>query len=397
MKNLLTLVMIFIGLNTIAQWQNTNPVSPQMNCVAAYGTNVFAGRAGGGVEGSLDSGTSWTNCCYNGMTYPYIWSIMIDDTNVIAATGSGVYLSIDCAENWIPISDGLIATTPFDTAVYTVLKNGNDLYAGTAGQGIFFSANYGGHWNAVNNGLTNQNVRSLAADNINIYAGTTGGGVFISDDSGSNWTASNTGLTNGNITSITIDGTNIYAGTSGGGIFLSSDNGNSWTAVNNGLLNLQITALISKNGNIYAGTNGGGVYMSIDNGANWYAENNGLTNSNISGLSISGNTIYASIYMGGIWKRALSEIAGITELGIQYQLNVYPNPMSSVTTLNTNIPLQNATLKIENYLGQTVRILKNLQGQIITLHRENLQTGLYVMRLVENNKMIATRKIIITD
>ena len=388
-------MLILIGFNTNAQWQDTYPASQQMNCVTASGTNVFAGRAGGGIEGSLDSGVSWTNCCSNGMVYPYIWSIMVDDTNVLAATGSGVYLSTDSAANWIPISSGLIATTPFDTTVYTILKNGPNLFAGTAGEGVFISANYGGNWSAVNNGLTNQFVRVLAADNMNLYAGTAGGGVFISNDSGSNWTDSNSGLTNGNVTAITIDGTNIYAGTSGGGIFLSNDNGTNWVAINNGLLNLQITAMTSENGNIYAGTNGGGVYVSLDNGANWTAENSGLTNSNISGLSISGTTIYASIYLGGVWKRSLSQMVEVTELNLQYQLNVYPNPLSSVTTINTNIPLKNATLKLENYLGQTVRHLKNLNGQTNTLHLDNLQDGLYFMQLIEDNIIVATKKIVV--
>jgi hypothetical protein len=165
--------------------------------------------------------------------------------------------------------------------------------------------------------------------------------------------------------------------------------------INNGLLNLQITALTSENGNIYAGTNGGGVYVSMDNGANWTAENSGLTNSNISGLSISGTNIYASIYMGGVWKRSLSQMVEVTELNLQYQLNAYPNPMSSVTTISTNIPLKNATLKLDNYLGQTVRLLKNLNGQSIKLYFDNLQDGLYFIQLIEDNRIIATRKIIV--
>ena len=70
--NLLFIFLAFSGIVN-AQWQNTNALSPQTNCVATSGTNVFSGRAGGGVEGSIDGGNSWTICCYNGMTYPYIW------------------------------------------------------------------------------------------------------------------------------------------------------------------------------------------------------------------------------------------------------------------------------------------------------------------------------------
>lgn len=397
MKTKLLLSFLTISCMANAQWQNMNPVSPQMNCVAATGTNVYAGRAGGGVEGSIDSGNSWTTCCYNGMSYPYIWSIMIDGTNVFAATGSGVYLSTDSAANWTPISNGLTATSPFDTTVLSLLKSGTNLFAGTSGQGIYFSSNYGSSWNAVNNGLTNQNARALATDGVNIFAGTSGGGVFLSTNNGGNWNAINNGLTNGNISSIAIEGGNIYVGTSGGGIFLSTNNGSNWVAINNGLLNLNITAFAISGGNIFAGTSGGGVYLSTNNGNNWTSINNGLTNSNISGLSISGTNIFASIYMGGVWRRSLSEVVGINELIAQNNFRIFPNPFSSMTTIHSDIIFKDATLTIYNSLGQEVKMLKNIFGQSITIQRDNLPIGLYSIRVTQNNKLIATDKLIIAD
>ena len=78
-------------------------------------------------------------------------------------------------------------------------------------------------WSAINNGLTNATVRSLAIDPTNtqtIYAG--GWGVFKSEDGGLNWSKINSGLTNTFVRSLAIDPTNtqtIYAGTDGGGVF----------------------------------------------------------------------------------------------------------------------------------------------------------------------------------
>lgn len=330
------------------------------------------------------------------MTYPYIWSLMIDGTNVFAATGSGVYLSIDSAANWTPLSNGLPATSPFDTIVSSLVKSGTNLFAGTAGSGIYLSTNYGNSWSAVNNGLTSQTVRTLATNGINIFAGTSGGGIFLSTNNGANWTAVNTGLTNGNIMAIAIDGGNIYAGTSGGGIFLSTNNGGNWTAVNNGLLNLNITALAISSGNVFSGT-GGGVYLSTNNGASWTAENSGFTNSNISGLAISGTNIFASIYMGGVWRRALSEMVGINELGIHNALNIFPNPFSSQTTLQTDNHFKNASLTVYNSFGQTVKQIKNISGRTVVISRDNLASGLYFVRMTEENKIIAIDKIVITD
>ncbi|MBM3919373.1 MAG: YHYH protein [Sphingomonadales bacterium] len=78
-------------------------------------------------------------------------------------------------------------------------------------------------------------------------------------------------------------------------------------------------------------------------------------------------------------------------------ISVYPNPFSSQTTLQTAEQFINATLTIDNCFGQTVMEIKNINGQAVTLQRNALSTGLYFIRLIEDNKIIATKKIIITD
>jgi hypothetical protein len=57
---------------------------------------------------------------------------------------------------------------------------------------VFKSTNGGGNWTAVNNGLTNLNVQTLASDPVDtdiIYAGTDFGSLFISMDGGASWSA----------------------------------------------------------------------------------------------------------------------------------------------------------------------------------------------------------------
>ena len=48
------------------------------------------------------------------------------------------------------------------------------------------------------------------------------------------------------------------------------------------------------------------------------------------------------------------------------------------------------------FQGSTIR-LQNISGQTITLHRDNIPSGVYFSRLVQNNILIATRKLVITD
>lgn len=78
-------------------------------------------------------------------------------------------------------------------------------------------------------------------------------------------------------------------------------------------------------------------------------------------------------------------------------VRIYPNPFSLQATLQTEVPLINATLTAYNCFGQTVAQIKNISGQAITFNRDNLSNGLYFIRLTQDNKIIATEKLIITD
>ena len=59
--------------------------------------------------------------------------------------------------------------------------------------------------------------------------------------------------------------------------------------------------------------------------------------------------------------------------------------------------LNNATLTVYNSFGQAVAQIKNISEQAITLHRDNLASGLYFIRLTEENKTISVDKLVITD
>lgn len=76
---------------------------------------------------------------------------------------------------------------------------------------------------------------------------------------------------------------------------------------------------------------------------------------------------------------------------------LYPNPFTTETVLQTEIILKGATLNMYNLFGQQVKQIKNISGQTIALRRDNLPSGLYFIRLTQDNKVIATDKLIITD
>lgn len=78
-------------------------------------------------------------------------------------------------------------------------------------------------------------------------------------------------------------------------------------------------------------------------------------------------------------------------------INIFPNPFYMQTTLQTSNLLHNATLTVYNSYGQTVKQIRNISGQTINFHRDNLPSGMYIILLTEENKTISADKLVIID
>ncbi len=93
-----------------------------------------------------------------------------------------------------------------------------------------------------------------------------------------------------------------------------------------------------------------------------------------------------------------SSITGIKSIVSNERIvSVFPNPFSSLTTLKTTGVFNDAALDVYNLYGQIVKQIKNISGQTITVQRDNLTAGIYFLRLTQNNKVITTHKLVITD
>jgi hypothetical protein len=103
---------------------------------------------------------------------------------------------------------------------------------------------------------------------------------------------------------------------------------------------------------------------------------------------------YADFFIG---KLSSTVTTDIDENHFSEGIKVFPNPFSSQAILQTGNLLHNATLTMDNVYGQTVKQITNINGQTIVLSRDNLLSGLYFLRLTEDNKTIATKKLVITD
>lgn len=145
----------------------------------------------------------------------------------------------------------------------------------------------------------NNAILSLAVDYATsyVYAGSAGNGVYLSADTGDNWNTANTGLpANLNVWNILIRNKNIFLATDDG-VYSSANNGTTWEQ--SGLNGVSVKSLIfsSYDTTFYAGTEKG-IYLSKYNMLNWalYA----FADSGVSTLYSNGIALYAGMTNGGL-------------------------------------------------------------------------------------------------
>jgi hypothetical protein len=105
---------------------------------------------------------------------------------------------------------------------------------------------------------------------------------------------------------------------------------------------------------------------------------------------ISGNP-NASLFGLFICNNSLSTI------NYSHKVGISTNPFSNFTTLITDKNMENATFEIFNSIGQIVKKMEHINGDTVTIYRENLIAGIYFIKLTEKNKILNSYKIIITD
>ena len=208
-------------------WNAANNGLPDASvwALAIQENNIYAGMWGKGIYLSSDTGKTW-KAVNNGLNSYNISSIACQGNNIYAGTdGGGLYFSSNSGSNWTAINDGL----PANIGVFTIAVQGNNIYIVVNGN-IYLSSDNGNNWTSINNGLTdinkgvsdnkyppNYNVNTIAVQGNIIYAGTGGSGMYLSNNNGSNWTAINDGLpSNAGVLTIAIHENTIYVGTSHG-------------------------------------------------------------------------------------------------------------------------------------------------------------------------------------
>lgn len=180
---------------------------------------------------------------------------------VLAADSHSVFRSEDGGRSWTGSGNGLRA----DSRINAFVAAGNAVVAATDA-GLARSPDQGRSWRpAPGPGRS----LALASQGANIYAGTASQGIWMSADSGETWRRLPT-FAPINVRSIVSESGRLYAGGDKGGVFASTDGGQSWENLAGGLpAQAQIFSLEVVNGRLFAGLYAKGLYTWSEQWLRW--------------------------------------------------------------------------------------------------------------------------------
>jgi hypothetical protein len=126
--------------------------------------------------------------------------------------------------------------------------------------------------------------------------------------------------------------------------------------------------------------------------ARWVATGFAIGNKGYIGLGFDNSGDRADF-----WEYTPDTSTGIPTLTLENPITASPNPLITETTLRSSVLLEDATLTIYNALGQKEKELTHLSGKSITLQRDQLKSGIYFIRLTQNDKTYTPYKLLIKD
>jgi photosystem II stability/assembly factor-like uncharacterized protein len=190
-------------------------------------TLIYAGTPFG-VFKSTDDGATWV-AKRKGFKKFYIQQLIMDCENrkvLYAASEDDLYRSSDQGEHWQPLKTGL---TQF-TGLAQHPRDPETLIVGCEDKGVFVSHDTGRTWTSVIPTMS-WYAFTFTTDGEVLYAGGFGTGLWQSTDGGNHWLRLDFTIDCEAISAIGVDprnGNTIVVGTHGQGVYVSSDRGGTW-------------------------------------------------------------------------------------------------------------------------------------------------------------------------
>lgn len=114
-------------------------------CYAGDSTLLYVGTENRGIFKSTNNGSNWTATSFTGFNGS-VKTMTTIGSRAFAGHSTNISLSTNSGANWNIISS-------FGVSINSLISYGSTLFAGTAGNGIFASTNFGANWTNVSGNL----------------------------------------------------------------------------------------------------------------------------------------------------------------------------------------------------------------------------------------------------
>jgi photosystem II stability/assembly factor-like uncharacterized protein len=399
---------------------------------------------------SIPAGAQWQREA--GLEDIFIESLLVHENTLYAGADTVIYKKTGADGKWeksiaLPVDPG--------AGVYTMIKTGKRLFAGTLRHGVFETNDDGNKWVDRSAGLSKSfAVTSFTIRNGILYAGTSGNGIFALDlSSGSpewipfrNGLPDNTGAwdinTLHNHDGILVSGAGqsgyVYlnrtgsdqwyekqfgemvqvglgmwalsnsngsmVGAASNGLYSSSDSGSTWKYFNPGTGIIAPARFAGYKEKVYAAltklTFGTFIFSTADGDGEWQFEENlpGIPTYDFTAFS---DRLYSASY-NGLWYRSMSPAGindNITPADFVLYQN-YPNPFNPSTTIKYSVPARShVSLKVYDLLGREMTALvneiKERGNHSVDFTANNISSGVYIYKLTDGKSAISKKFVVL--
>jgi hypothetical protein len=184
------------------------------------------------------------------------------------------------------------------------------------------------------------------------------------------------------------------------------------------MTNKLVLSIATTGNNIFVGTykyiqDSGGFYISSNNGVSWNENHQGFNiTPSVRAILISNNYVFIGTEENSIWRRPLSELVGIQNIGTEIQSSFslfqnYPNPFNPITKIRFDVangfPVRTSgndkvVLKVYDVMGREVQTLVNESLKPgtyeATFDGSQLTSGVYFYKLIAGN-FVETKKMLL--
>ena len=346
---------------------------------------------------------------------------LVDPTNtnvIYALSQRGVLVkSTNNAASFFPAMTGISGADRknWDTPIVFDPQNSQIMYYGA--NRLYRSTNAASLWTPISDDLSNGpyagnltfgTIISIDVSPLNsdiIYVGTDDGNVWVTEDGGEDWTLVSSTLPNRWVTKVLAsreDENVVYVTFSGyrygadaGHVFRSNNKGVTWFDISGPLPDIPVNDIVQDaNGYLYVGTDVG-VFASATSGQFWEVVGDNLPSVVVTDMHIHepSQYLYAGTYGRSLYKTDVSNIVlgseGNTDL---MGLSIYPNPASSIATIEVDSVGEGVKLSLYDIHGRYIRQLDFVNK--VELEVSNLRSGIYFVT-VELGDTKQTKKLIV--